>query len=852
MFDFSRIVRALGLTVGIAAGAAGMGAMAAIRRPLPRISGSLPLTGLTSRAIVRRDRWGVPHISAESNADLFAALGYVHAQDRLWQMELNRRTGHGRLAEIFGPIALSSDQFVRTLGFSRVARREVDLLDDETRAIVEAYVRGVNACVEALRGRLPLEFAILGFQPRPWEVVDILVWPKIMSLNLSGNWMSELFNAHVVAAVGVERAAAIAPCYPGEAAITVPPGTAYSIHMGDAALRMAAEAGPFTGDTGGPQGSNAWVVSGRHTASGRPLLAGDPHLGLGLPGLWYAAHLEGGEFHAAGVTMPGTCGIVIGHNRRVAWGVTNAMTDNQDLYIERFHPENPDLYEWRGEWREVELVREEIVVKGQKEVVLVDVRLSHHGPIIDEVSGPESSPLRGPRDEGRRTKDQGQPASEGLVAAGPGGPSPFAADPSSHTALALRWTALDPSPALTRAVLRLNRAHDWVSFRAALSDWDVPPQNFVYADVDGHIGYALAGKLPVRERGDGQLPVPGWSGEYEWRGFIPHDGLPASLDPPGGAIVTANNRLVGPDYPYHDALHGEYANPYRAERIAALLAASDAHDARSFARIQTDVRSLPGLQLASLVADLDLADPTERGARDLLVAWDGALTPDSAAGAFYDILRYHLPRVAYAELEPLIGATAALGAFGGTPSNFYLERVLPELLARIAAAPAPERPDPWLGEGRTWSGVLREAVGRAVADLRERQGAAPARWSYGKGHSLTLRHPLGGVPALASVFNRGPWPTGGDLDTVSQNYIPRDTATGYFYNAASYRQILDPGDWDSARVILPAGQSGHPGSSHYADMAAAWRAGGYFPLLWTPEAIERHTVETLTLAAPTG
>jgi penicillin amidase len=817
MTELPRLARVLGLTFGLAAGAVGIGVVTALRRSLPRVAGRQALPGLDAQVEVRRDRWGIPHLYAAGNADLFAGLGYVHAQDRLWQMELNRRTGRGQLAEIFGPVALSSDQFVRTLGFERLARREVELLDDATRTILEAYVRGVNACLEASRGRLPLEFTLLGFQPRPWELVDVLVWPKIMALTLSGNWTGELLNSKISAAVGYARAAAIAPRYPGEAVVTVPPEAELPPRLGEGALRLSAEAAPFTGESGTPQGSNAWAVSGARSVTGRPLLAEDPHLSLGLPGLWYLAHLEGGDFRVAGATIPGTCGVIIGHNERIAWGQTNTMTDNQDLYIERFHPENPDLYEWRGEWREVESLREEIVVKGQKEVVLVDVRLTHHGPIIDEIAGPEGSPFR-----------RSEPA-------------------APHQALALRWTALDPSPAVTRAVLRLNRARDWDEFRAALEDWDVPPQNFVYADVDGHIGYAVGGRLPVRAKGDGQMPVPGWDGEHEWQGFIPNLSLPAALDPPGGLVVTANNRIVGADHPYHDAIHGDWANPYRAERITELLQRTERHDVRSFAQIQADLRCLPGLHLARLVARLDPEEPLERAARDLLAAWDGELTAEAPAGAVYDAMRYHLLRVVYAELGELIGAQGGLGAFGALPSNTYLERALPEVLARAEAATDLTRPDAWLGGERSWGAVLGEALRLAVVELCEKLGPDPAKWSYGKIHTLTLRHPLGSVPALAPIFNRGPWPTGGDVDTVNQQYVPRQTAAGPIYNAPSYRQIFDPGDWDAARVIIPAGQSGHPMSRHYADLAGTWRAGGYCPLLWSREAVERHTAAVLFL-----
>ena len=818
MFEFSRLARAFGLTVGLAAGAAGVGAVAALRRPLPRTTGRLPLPGLGAKAEVRRDRWGVPHIYADSNADLFAASGYVHAQDRLWQMELNRRTAHGQLAEIFGPVALSSDQFIRTLGFSRVARSEVALLDDETRAMVEAYVRGVNACLEASRGRLPLEFTILGLQPRPWEVVDVLVWPKVMGLTLSANWMSELLNAQIVALVGPERAAALAPTYPGEAPITVPEGSYFPAHLGDHALRLAGEAARFTGETSGPQGSNGWAVSGSRTINGRPLLGEEPHLGLGIPGLWYVVHLEGGDYKVAGASIAGTCGVIIGHNERIAWGQTNAMTDNQDLFIERFHPDDPLRYEFRGEWRQAELVREEIVVKGHPAPVLLEVPITHHGPVIDAISGPEASPLA------RRN----------------GGTEPY------KEALALRWTALDPSSTLTRSVLRLNRARDWGEFRAALGDWDVPPQNFVYADAAGHFGYALGGRLPIRAQGDGRLPIPGWDGEHEWQGFIPNEALPASLDPPDGLAVTANNRIAAPDHPFHDQIQGEWANPYRAERIGALLRATEQHDTRSFARIQNDWHSLPGMRVARLIAALPVDEPLERTARSLLASWDGELTASSAAGSIYDAVRYHLPRVIYAELGVLVGAQSGVGAFGGLPTNTYFDRAMPMLLNRAESANL-DAPDPWLGGGRSWAGVLHEALRLAVAELRGKLGPDPAKWTYGRVHTLTLRHPLGGVAALAPIFNRGPWPMGGDVDTVSMQFVPRETAAGPHYNAPSYRQIFDPGDWDSARIILPAGQSGHPASSHYVDLAAAWRAGGYFPLLWSREAVERHTAAVLTL-----
>lgn len=818
MIDLHRLGRTVGVAAGVMAGITGFGLTAALRRPLPRMRGTLPLPGLAAQVEVRRDRWGVPHIYAAGNTDLFAALGYVHAQDRLWQMELNRRTGHGRLAEIFGSIALSSDTFIRTLGFSRIAAREVDLLNDQTRTMMSAYVDGVNAFLTAHTSRLPLEFTVLGLTPRPWELADMLVWSKIMALNLSANWTSELLHARIVAAVGAERAAMIAPRYPSDAPFSIPLGVAYDPEIGATALRMRAEAAPFTGESGGPQGSNAWVVNGSRTLSGRPLLANDPHLGLALPGIWYLAHLEGGDYHVTGGTFPGTCGVVIGHNRHIAWGVTNGMTDNQDLFIERFDPNDPLRYQWQGGWERAEVFHEPIVVKGHANPTMVTVRVTRHGPVIDPVAEPVAGPLARPLDVAETYRE----------------------------ALALRWTALDPSPTMLQAVLGLNRASNWAEFRTALADWQVPPQNFVYADTQGNIGYALSGRMPLRRQGDGQLPVPGWDGSHEWYDFIPPDAMPSAYNPPNGMAVTANNQVTAPDYPFYDLLKGEWLNPYRAERISQLIVAEERHDQRSFARIQHDVRSLPGLALARLVADLPLEDPTEQKARDLLVAWDGDLHPGSAAGAIYAELRYHFLHIVYAELGSLMLAPAGQGVFATTPANLYLERALPMLLDRIATAPRPSHTDPWLGAERTWDDLLRTALARTVTELRKR-GNDPARWSYGQGHRLMLRHALGSVAALSPIFNRGPWPTGGDIDTVNQAYTPRTSPAGPVYIAPSYRQIIDVGHWDSSRVVLPSGQSGHPASRHYHDMAEAWRTGGYCPMLWSRKAVEEHTTSVLLL-----
>lgn len=800
MTRYTQISKAAGMTIGALAGFAGLGALAALRRPLPRTSGRLAIEGLGAAVEVIRDRWGVPHIYAASGADLFLAQGYVHAQDRLWQMEFQRRLGHGRLAEIFGPVALESDRFLRVLGFGRVARREAELLEGETREAIHAYVAGVNCFIAQHRSRLPIEFGLLRIRPEAWEPADVLVWGKIMALGLSENWRLEILRARIVSAVGEARAAALDPRYPNDHPLVIPRGAHYRTDFGQAALQAGGEVGRFAPEGGG-QGSNAWVVGGARTAGGKPLLADDPHLSITMPSIWYENHLVGGDYQVTGASFAGVPGVVIGHNERIAWGVTNVMADVQDLYIERFDPSDPTRYEYQGRWEQAELVREEIVVKGRKEPAVEDVRITRHGPVIQPLA----------------PSDAGQTAE----------------------ALALRWTALEPSR-IVNAVLGLNRARDWAGFRSALADWDVPAQNFVYADVDGHYGYATGGAIPIRARGDGRLPAPGWTGEYEWIGTIPNEELPSVLDPPDGFVVTANNRIVDDSYPH--PFESEWLNGYRAARIHELIGQTSRHDASSFARIQSDVRSLPGLELAALAGRLPAEDATSRLAREALAGWDGELTAESVAGLIYARLREKLVRLAYDEVAGQLGIVTGAGAFAAQPGADYLMRAAPHVLRRTAA-----RDDAWLPNGRSWDSLLAEAWRAAVGDLRDAYGDDVRAWRYGREHRLTVRHPLGAVPGLARLLNRGPFPRGGDADTVCQSYTLREFVGPPFFVQPSYRQICDTGNWDRSYSIHPNGQSGHPASPHYDDFLKPWLKMRYHPMLWSRSRIEESARARLTL-----
>jgi penicillin G amidase len=808
MASITKIGRLGGLALGAALGLAGVGAVTVLRRSLPRTSGTLALAGLDAPVQVLRDRWGVPHIYAQSAADLFMAQGYVHAQDRLWQMELQRRTGHGRLSEVFGEIALDSDRYLRVMGFGRIARRETELLSDEGQAVLGAYVRGVNAFIAQSGGRLPLEFTLLRLRPEPWQIADVLVWGKMMAQNLSRSWVTDALRAQIVAAVGPERASALEPEYLADHPLTLPRGARYRTDIGANALRMAAAVAPYAGNGESGEGSNAWVVGGARSATGRPLLANDMHLALQIPSIWYENHLSGGGYHVSGASLPGAPGVIVGHNERIAWGITNGENDVQDLFVERFDPADPTRYLFRDAWQPATVIREQIAVKGRSAPHVEEVRLTRHGPIISGLI-----PTNAPSTPGR-------PVSPGEE-------------------LALRWTALDPSPTVD-AVLELNRAGDWESFRRAVAGWSCPTLNFVYTDVEGHFGYAFAGQMPIRARGDGRLPVPGWTGEYEWVGTIPPAELPRTLDPAEGFVVTANNRIVGDDYPY--PMPSEWLPGYRAARIAQLVEQTQRHDARSFARIQGDQRSLPGLEFAALAGRLPGDTPVARHARDALAAWGGELTADSVGGAIYARLREKLLRAAYDEVAGPVGQAVGLGAFAEISSGVYLWRALPPLLRRLAA-----RDDTWLPAGRTGDDLLREAWQSTVAELRAELGDDVATWRYGRFHTLTLRHPLGMIPALARLLNRGPFQMGGDADTVRMGYAPREYAAQPTYVAPSYRQICDPGDWDKSQSIHPMGQSGQPGSRHYADLVQPYLHMQYHPMPWSRARVDDATVARLTL-----
>ncbi|HEX4205486.1 MAG TPA: penicillin acylase family protein [Ktedonobacteraceae bacterium] len=790
-------------TAGLA-GLAGGAYYALTRRPLPKKHGKITLDGLHEPVEVITDRYGVPHIYARNEDDLYFAQGYMHAQERLWQMEFNRRIGSGRLSEIFGTIALETDRFCRRLGMHRAAAEQVAQLSTHNKRVLDAYAGGVNAFIKQHRGRLPIEFTILRIKPEPWKPEDSIQWAKMMGWNLGGNWETELIRSQLVEKLGAERAALLESGYDPGHPLIVPPGIEYQgINLGLLEQYSTIQALSGFGHMGG---SNNWVVDGSMTATGSPILCNDPHLGQAAPSIWYECHLVAGDIDVVGATFPGSPGVIIGHNQYIAWGVTNAVSDVEDLYIEKFHPEHASLYEYQGEWREARVIREVIKIRGQREPHIEEVRITHHGPIISHIT-------------------QGTDIQNGN---------------GSELPLALRWTGLEQCNIIS-AIQKLNRASDWKEFREALRDWDVPAQNFVYADTGGNIGYIMAGTVPIRKQGQALLPNPGWTSEYEWTGFIPFDELPQTFNPEQHFIATANNRVVDDTYPYY--ISNEWLNGYRAQRIRDLLQSKGKLTLNDMAAIQADYYSLPAQEIMPHVLALTGQTQVERDALAVLRAWDYMLTPASIAATIYSTFYSKLEHMVVGTLlgddETLLLNYLGVGSTILMPCTGYLARSRP-LIIRLLR----EKDDSWFAQSAlpngptSWDSALQRALSAAVEELRELLGSDMTRWQYGKIHRMSYRHPLGAIKPLEKLFNRGPFPVGGDYDTVNMSAVvpnqPQEVVT-----VPSYRQIIDLADMANSLSGHAPGQSGHPASAHYDDFIEMWLHVQHHPMLFEQQVIEK-------------
>ncbi len=844
------------LLVGLVAGA---GALVWVTgRALPQTAGTLRIPGLDGIATIRRDAHGIAQIGASTPHDLFLAQGYAHAQERMWQMEVWRHISSGRLSELFGPGSIDDDRFIRTLGWRVAAERDIALLAPETRAVLEAYAAGVNAWLGDNRDQLGLAFVVTGADPEPWTALDTLAWGKVQAWNLSGNMGSEIFRYLADARLGdPTRTDELLPvrefgpvivsgqdgqAAPDDAAAPTPHSTdaaapsltAEQVDAWAEVGRLGSQALAVAGlDTAGGGlasrhaiGSNDWVVAPAMSTTGGALLANDPHLGISMPSVWYINGLhcapvsETCPYDVTGVTFPGVPGVVLGHNARIAWGVTNAEPDVQDLVIETLDPADPARYVGPGGTPRDFIARTERIEVRGGDPVDITIRETVHGPILNDVDDRlDGAPL-----------------------------------------MALRWTSISPDSGPDRTVeafLRLMVATDFASFREALTGFLAPAQNFVFADVDGHIGYQMPGVIPTRSDPDdrGLRPVSGSDGSGEWTGRIPFEELPNALDPEDGWIVSANNAITDESYPHF--IGTEFDPGYRAERIIDLINdyGQDGLNVPEMSAIQNDTAPLRARDIVLGLGDAQPAtsDGALIGAR--IADWDGACLVDSRGCAAYMAWEYRVLRAMFDdELGPL-----ARDYVGSTASWVALEQALADPTWSwwddITTA----------GDIETWEEIATGAMDTAGAELRAAFGD-PDGWTWGRLHTATFQEPTigtSGVGPLEWYFNAGPVAVDGADGAIDASYYrlgrgypdpddPTVEPAGMdelftVTNLPSYRLVMDMSDLDGARIVITTGQSGMPFDRHYTDQIEPWRTGGTLPLPFTSAAIDAATVATLTL-----
>jgi penicillin G amidase len=742
-----------------------------LQRSLPQVEGEIAVAGIETPVTIARDRWGIPRIEAASLLDATFALGFVHAQDRLWQMEFRRRLGAGRLAEILGAAALPADRFMRTLGLYRQAEASLAYLAPDTIAWLGAYAAGVNALLATRTGPLPPEFLILGqHEVAPWRPADSLVWLRLMALDLGVNYQDELLRARLATRLSAEQIADIWPGYPADAPTTLVE-VARALPWDELAAALPAAAP-------GGIGSNAWVVAGARSVTGAPLLANDPHLGLRAPGVFYLARLDVPGLELAGATMAGVPGVVLGHNGAIAWGFTNTGADVQDLFLERLDAEDSSRY-LTPDGAAPFATRDEVIAVKDAPAVTTTVRATRHGPVISDLV-PDAAAL----------------FDSGVVAA-------------------LAWAGLAPDERVAQALLNLNRARDWPAFIAALRDVGAPMQNVLYADTSGHIGFIAPGRVPIRKQGDGRWPVPGWTGAHDWTGWIPFEQLPRALDPAGGLLFNANNPIVADDYPY--LISADWEAPHRARRLAQLLE-GDRFEAADFAAAQADELSLLAADLLPILLTADPRGPDAQTAMARLAAWDRVMRAEATEPLLFAAWYRELSRLIYAdELGELFG-----GFWG----------VRPQFMTRILTAREIWCDDIDTPQVESCAERAAAALDAALADLGRRFGSEPMDWRWGVAHAARMVHAPFERPALLNWLFGIEVPTGGDGVTVNAGHFhpARPERPFASTHAATYRAIYDLAELGRSRFVAATGQSGHPLSRHYRDLTALWVAGQAVPI----------------------
>jgi penicillin amidase len=800
-------------------------------KSFPQIDGEIKLQGLDGRVDVYRDNMGIPHIYASTLHDLFYAQGFIHAQDRFWQMDAWRHIGSGTLSEMFGKSQLETDSFLRTLGWRVVAQAEWDGMGIESKSILQAYTDGVNSYLKDHTGTaLSLEYAVLGllspdYKVESWTPVNSLTWGKAMAWDLRGNMDEEIERAILLKSLTVQQVDQLFPPYPSDHPIIVNKLGNSSIPSNINRSQINAQEIPdndlqaiqqnvsyldtVLGRQGDGIGSNSWAVSGALTNTGMPILANDPHLSIQMPSIWYQVDMhcqpksDKCPYEMGGFSFAGVPGIIIGHNDNIAWGFTNTGPDVMDLFIEKVNPDNPNQYEADGQWVDFQTRTETIKVVGDKPINIT-VRMTRHGPVISATYGPLKDTNTDNEKDFKPFKDQ-----SGVFL------------PDQYV-IALAWTALNPSSPF-EAIWGFNKAQNWDQFRSAARDFHVPAQNLLFTDTQGNIGYQMPGDVPIRKKGDGRFPVPGWTGEYDWTGFIPFDQLPYTLNPSEGFIVTANNEIPPAGYPFIITADWDYG--FRANRIVDLIkAATDKIDIPYIQKMQGDMYDANAATLVPYLLSLKGPFNSEQtAALDVLKKWDFQAKSDSAAAAVFESFWRHLLQNTFNDDLP-----KDYWPDGGSRWD--------EVMRNLVKDPA----DPFWDDKTTKDvvenedDIMNRSLKDAVKELDDIFGSDPAKWNWGDMHAATFRNQtLGesGVGLIENLFNRGPYPVGGGeaiIDATGWSIVD-----GYETNwLPSMRMILDMNDLTRSVTVHTTGESGHAYNKHYADMSPLWANIQYYPMLW--------------------
>lgn len=762
------------------------GIYGAARSSVPAYSGELSFEGLQGEVKISRDERGVAYIKASNKDDLFFAQGYVHAQERLWQMDIYRKAHAGRVSELIGEDMLEMDTLTRTIGLQGVTDEIIAMTSPETLDVVKSYVRGVNAYLD--EGALPPEIRLLGYEPEPWTVEDVVGSVVLVAYEMGLNWTDETKRLAMQEGLEKHLFEDILPPYDGWDTTPVWQEEQTEIYFNNSDLTALLEKGRPGKNISLPKlGSNNWVISPERSATGTAMLANDPHTEMSLPPIWFENQLEvEGEINIYGWSIPGGPGVVAGQNDNIAWGITN-IGDVQDLYMEKQHPDNPYLFKKDDEWYEAEVVTEEIKVQGRDPVEL-EIIITRNGPLISQ-------------------------------------------DPP----VSFCWTGYDLQGSAVDAILNMNLAENWDDFRQALFSYTIPTQNVVYADTEGNIGFRTVGQYPVRSKGVGAVPVPGWDSDYEWDGYIPMEELPELYNPPQGYAVTANHKVTGDDYPYIIAY--DYAPPYRMQRIVDVLESKEKLSVADFKELQNDWYNRHASErlptwIDSLKQNKDKLDTIENKALSIASDWSSwpVNDPELAGPAIFQVWYLNfMEEVFRDEMGDELYQTF-------TGSAYLAYNALEYLLEREES--------PWFERGMDH--MLLESFIRTVKELTDSHGDEPSQWQWQQLQQVSLEHLMGEVDILRPIFCRGPFPYGGDHMTVGRAaYSLHDPFNVLFGASMRYIAVMNPEI--EAYGVLAGGQSGHFMSPHYDDQVEAWLKGEYYPLILSADKLDDGITEELIM-----